>query len=81
MNTTRDSRCSFAFHSRCTSPSSIMCTPWKTKRLGSFGNATIPLQRKMFGPSRWVSSDSQGMNFSGSTSPGCRTEIDCISAS
>ncbi len=31
-------------------------TPWKTKRFGSSGKATIPLQRRMFAPSRWVRS-------------------------
>ena len=54
MNTTFDSRFSPGFQSRCGSPSSIMCTPWKTKRLGSPLNATMPLQRRMFGPRSWV---------------------------
>ena len=49
MNTTFDSRFSPGFQSRCGSPSSIMCTPWKTKRLGSSLNATMPLQRRMSG--------------------------------
>ena len=46
-----------------------MCTPWKTKRFGSSGNATMPLQRRMFGPSTWVRFEIHGMNFSRSTSP------------
>ena len=33
MNTTFDFRFSPGLHSRCGSPSSIMCTPWNTKRL------------------------------------------------
>ncbi len=54
MNTTFDSRFSPGFQSRCGSPSSIMCTPWNTKRFGSPLKATMPLQRRMFGPRAWV---------------------------
>ena len=42
-----------------------MCTPWNTKRFGSPVNATIPLHRRMFGPSVWVSWLIQGMNLLG----------------
>ena len=42
-----------------------MCTPWKTKRLGSSFIATMPLQRRMFGPCSWVRRLIQGMNLVG----------------
>ena len=58
-----------------------MCTPWKTKRFGSFGKATIPLQRRMSGPWTWVRFEIHGMNFSGSTSPSIRAEIERMSES
>ncbi len=42
-----------------------MCTPWKTKRFGSSFIATMPLQRRMFGPCSWVMRLIHGMNLFG----------------
>ena len=81
MNTTFDSRFSPGLHSRCESPSSIMCTPWNTKRLGSPFIATMPLQRRMFGPCSWVRRLIHGMNLAGSTSPSSLIATDCMSSS
>src|SRR5688572_4349122 len=50
MNTMRLWRFSPSFHSRWWSPSSIMCTPWNTKRCGSSFSDRMPLERRMFGP-------------------------------